>query len=482
MLDKKIIFWFRNDLRISDNPGLIEAAKNGTVVPVYILDEGSAREFKMGAASRWWLHHSLESLNLSLDNKLNIYCGDSKSILLKVIKDNNIQGVYWNRCYEPGRIKDDAIIKEKLKQMEIECKSFNGSLLWEPWTVLKKDKTPYKMYTPFYRYGCLQGPQPRKPLANPKKMLFETDTYNPKRLADLKLLSKTKWYMQMEETWETGEKAAYEKLENFLHDGLVDYKEGRNFPIKQKISRLSPHLHFGEISPHQVWWAAETKGRLTAPNNDVEHFLSEMVWREFSYYLLYHFPTLPRKNFQAKFDHFPWLNNSELLNAWQTGQTGYPIVDAGMRELWQTGYMHNRVRMIVASFLIKNLLLHWHHGENWFWDCLVDADLANNSASWQWVAGSGVDAAPYFRIFNPVTQGEKFDATGEYTRQFVPELDKLPNKFLFKPWEAPEGILKMAKVNLGKTYPKPIVDLKRSREIALAAYHFIRHSSEEDAT
>jgi deoxyribodipyrimidine photo-lyase len=287
--------------------------------------------------------------------------------------------------------------------------------------------------------------------------------------------------MQMEEIWEIGEQAASKKLEFFLHEGLVDYKEERNFPGKQKNSRLSPHLHFGEISPHQVWYAAEKKGRLTAPSKDVEHFLSEMVWREFSYYLLYHFPTLPRKNFQAKFDHFPWLNNLGLLKAWQTGQTGYPIVDAGMRQLWQTGYMHNRVRMIVASFLVKNLLLHWHHGEDWFWDCLVDADLANNSASWQWVAGSGVDAAPYFRIFNPVTQGEKFDETGEYTRKFVPELGKLPNKFLFKPWEASESILKMAEVNLGKTYPKPIIELKKSREIALVAYHSIKHSSEENA-
>jgi deoxyribodipyrimidine photo-lyase len=476
MAEKKVIFWFRKDLRTSDNPGLFEAIQNGLVLPVYILDETSAGEFKMGGASRWWLHHSLESLNLSLDNKLNIYCGDSKETLLKIIKENDVQGVYWNRCYEPGRIRDDAIIKEKLKQMGIECKSFNGSLLWEPWTVLKKDKTPYKVYTPYYRYGCLQAPPPQQPLAKPKKMLFVLDMQNQKKLADLKLLSKIKWYTRMEELWEIGEKAAHKKLSNFLHDGLIDYKEGRNFPRKQKMSRLSPHLHFGEISPHQVWYAAQTQGRLTASSIDLEHFLSELVWREFSYYLLYHFPTLPRKNFQAKFDHFPWVNNAELLKAWQTGQTGYPIVDAGMRELWQTGYMHNRVRMIVASFLIKNLLLHWHHGEDWFWDCLLDADLANNSASWQWVAGSGVDAAPYFRIFNPITQGEKFDETGEYTREFVPELNKLPNKFLFKPWEAPEAILKTAGIILGKTYPKPIIDLKKSREKALAAYHSLVHS------
>lgn len=470
MAVKKIIFWFRQDLRISDNPGLFEAIKNGVVLPIYILDDASGGEFKMGEASRWWLHHSLKSLNQSLDNNLNLYIGDAQKILLKIIKENDIAGVYWNRCYEPGRIRNDALIKEKLKQMDIVCQSFNGSLLWEPWTVLKKDKTPYKVFTPFYRHGCLQAPVPRQPLIKPKKMIFMRDPHNKNDIAKLKLLPKINWYTQMAKVWEVGEKAAQKKLSDFLHDGLIDYKEGRNFPSKQKTSRLSPHLHFGEISPHQVWYAAETQGRLIADSSDVEHFLSEMAWREFSYYLLFHFPTLPRKNFQAKFDHFPWLNNSKLLTAWQTGQTGYPIVDAGMRELWQTGYMHNRVRMIVASFLIKNLLLHWHHGEDWFWDCLVDADLANNSASWQWVAGSGVDAAPYFRIFNPVTQGEKFDAAGEYTRHFVSELKNLSNKFLFKPWEASEDILKTAGITLGKTYPAPIVDLKFSRERALNAY------------
>jgi len=274
----------------------------------------------------------------------------------------------------------------------------------------------------------------------------------------------------MEQSWDVGEEAAQKKLSEFLDSGLLGYKEKRSYPYKPNVSRLSPYLHFGEISPNQVWYSVQTKSLTEYCTKDAEHFLSELGWREFSYYLLYHFPELPRKNFQDKFDRFPWQYNDAFLKAWQKGQTGYPFIDAGMRELWQTGYMHNRVRMVVASFLVKNLLLHWHHGEDWFWDCLLDADLANNSASWQWVAGSGVDAAPYFRIFNPVTQGEKFDPDGHYTRHFVPELNKLPNKFLFKPWEASDDILRAAGVILGQTYPRPIVNLQHSRNQAIQAY------------
>jgi deoxyribodipyrimidine photo-lyase len=259
-------------------------------------------------------------------------------------------------------------------------------------------------------------------------------------------------------------------LVSFLNNGLQGYKEGRNFPNKQNVSKLSPHLHFGEISPNQVWHAAQFIGMAKSLDADLDHFLSELGWREFSYYLLYHFPTLPHQNFQEKFNQFPWQYNQELLVSWQRGLTGYPLVDAGMRQLWQTGYVHNRVRMVVASFLIKNLLLYWRYGERWFWDCRDDADLASNSASWQWVAGCGADAAPYFRIFNPTLQGEKFDPYGDYTRHFVPELKNLPDKFLFKPWEAPLNILNDAGVILGETYPKPIVALDESRQKALQAY------------
>lgn len=474
MTNKKTLFWFRQDLRISDNPGLFEAAHCGSVMPIYIFDETQKAAFKIGSASRWWLHHSLSSLNISLNNKLNIYVGDSHEIISKIIRENDIDAVYWNRCYEPSRIQADTSIKAALKSKHVECKTFNASLLWEPHEILKRDNTPYQVYTPFYRKGCLQASSPRVPLPKPEKLTLLQDHSNAKTIPELNLLSQNEWYKKFEPCWDIGEESAQKKLVAFLDDGLPNYKDDRNYPDKPNTSRLSPHLHFGEISPHQVWHSTQAQGTLSPWTSDVDCFLSELGWREFSYYLLYHFPELPRKNYQSKFDAFPWEHDDFLLECWQKGQTGYPMVDAGMRELWQTGYMHNRVRMVTASFLIKNLLIHWHHGEDWFWNCLVDADLANNSASWQWVAGSGVDAAPYFRIFNPITQGEKFDPEGRYTRHFVPELSKLPNKFLFKPWEAPDHILKAAGVELGKTYPKPVVKLSISRDRALQAYRTIK--------
>jgi deoxyribodipyrimidine photo-lyase len=473
LTNKKTLFWFRQDLRISDNAGLFEAAKQGAVMPVYILDEDKAEAFKMGGASKWWLHHSLNNLNKSLDNKLNFYIGNAHDIIARLSRENNIDAVYWNRCYEPWRIHEDANIKASLKSSNIECNSFNGSLLWEPWEILKRDKTPYKIFTRFYRDGCLQGPQPRMPLPKPEKLTLLKDH---KSKNTLNLLPNKNWYKKLELYWDIGEEAAQKKLRAFLNNSLSGYQENRNYPSKMSTSRLSPHLHFGEISANQVWHSTQARAALDLGSSDADCFLSELGWREFSYYLLYHFPELPRKNFQSKFDAFPWVYNDHFLDRWKKGQTGYPIVDAGMRELWQTGYMHNRVRMITASFLIKNLLIHWHHGEDWFWDCLVDADLANNSASWQWVAGSGVDAAPYFRIFNPVTQGEKFDADGQYTRRFVPELSKLPHKFLFKPWEAPNQLLLASGVILGETYPKPMVDLRISREQALLAYRVLSNT------
>jgi len=252
----------------------------------------------------------------------------------------------------------------------------------------------------------------------------------------------------------------------FLDEGLSLYKDGRNLPAMPYVSRLSPHLHFGEVSPNQLWYAVKNIG----DNKHVDHFCSELGWREFSYSQLYHNHDLPTKNLQSKFDTFPWVENKILLEAWKKGKTGVPMVDAGMRELWQTGYMHNRVRMIVGSFLVKNLRLHWHHGALWFWDTLVDADLANNSASWQWIAGCGADSAPYFRIFNPVIQGQKFDADGSYVRKYIPEIALLPDKYLFSPWDAPESVLKEAGIDLGKSYPAPIVDLKQSRDAALKAF------------
>lgn len=466
------IFWFRQDLRLSDNPALLEASNLGNVLPIYILDNLSSSPFKQGDASKLYLHHSLTRLHESLKGNLNLYIGQPDKIIFELIQQHNIDSVFWNRCYEPWRVDNDALIEKKLNDSNIHYKIFNGSYLWTPEQIQKDDGSYYKVFGAYKRK--VYAIEPRKPLPKPETMTFIQDEKNRITLDNLQLTPHHPWANKVIENWSVGERAARHKLDYFLEYVLSGYKLGRDYPGANKTSKLSVNLHFGEISPHQIWEAVNTVGQLNAPVEDVEHFLSEMIWREFSCYLLSHFKNLASDNFQTKFNGFAWKKNENHLNAWKNGNTGYPLVDAGMRELWQTGYMHNRVRMIVASFLVKNLLIHWHAGRDWFWNCLVDADLANNSASWQWVAGSGVDAAPYFRIFNPVTQGEKFDAEGVYTRRFVPELKNLPNQYLFKPWEAPDDELKKAGVVLGKDYPKPIVDLKTTRERALEAFARLR--------
>ena len=469
MTKKIAIHWFRQDLRLSDNRALRKAAAHEKILPIYILDDDNAGNYAMGSTSRWWLHYSLQALSASLGNTLSVYHGNAQTILDDILMRFDVEAVYWNRCYEPWRIHRDTHIKEKLKTQGIEVHTYNSSLLWEPWTIKKNDGTPYKVFTPFYRKGCLNAAAPLAPLL---KLEHANYVHDQKQVGidALGLLPKIPWDKQLEPHWEIGEAGAYKRFETFVNEGLSSYKDGRNFPAKPYVSRLSPHLHFGEISPNQLWHTIRNIG----DDQHIEHFCSELGWREFSYSQLYYNPELPRKNLQSKFDAFPWVENVDYLYAWQTGKTGIPMVDAGMRELWQTGYMHNRVRMIVGSFLVKNLRLHWHHGERWFWDTLVDADLANNSASWQWIAGCGADAAPYFRIFNPVTQGQKFDADGDYVRQYIPEIAALPNKYLFNPWEASELILKQAGVKLGSTYPHPIVDLKKSRESALIAFQSLK--------
>ncbi len=461
------IVWFRQDLRLADNPALWAAAGSGAaILPVYVLDDENAGLWKMGGASRVWLHHSLKALNESLDGKLVFLKGDAAVQIPSLAQETGASGVYWNRCYEPWRIARDKHIKQALGDMRIDAHSYNGSLLWEPWDVLKGDGTPYKVFTPFYRNGCLSKDVPRTPLKKPEKILFAVyKGLSLERLALLPQKPEPRWDNAMSGDWVMGEAGAQKALHHFIDHGLHGYKEGRNYMAKDNVSRLSPRLHFGEISPNQAWHAAKAK-----KSSDADNFCFELGWREFSYSLLYHFPDLPTKNFQPRFDAFPWDANDTALDAWQRGLTGYPIVDAGMRELWETGYMHNRVRMVVGSFLVKHLRLHWVAGEKWFWDCLYDADLANNAASWQWIAGSGADAAPYFRIFNPVTQGEKFDPDGAYVRRYVPELKDMPDKYIHKPWEAPPMILKAAGVDLGATYPKPIVDHTAARALALAAF------------
>ncbi|MBX9890194.1 MAG: DNA photolyase family protein [Amoebophilaceae bacterium] len=470
---QKVIHWFRQDLRLDDNPALFDAACHGKVLPVYILDDTHAGVYFMGAASRWWLHHALLALDGSLQGHLRVYRGNPADILLAMAKDNGVHRVYWNRCYEPWQIKRDKAIKKLLEAHHIEVKSYNGFLLWEPLEVLKQDGTPYKVFTPYYRNGCLTPP--RAAISKPLPCVWD-DANHSTAINDLKLLSTITFQDSFKNHWQVGAAAAHQRLDAFVSEGLKGYKEGRNFPYKSQVSKLSPYLHFGQLSPHYVWYRLQCSKGL-GYDEDVDHFCSELGWREFAYYLLYYFPNLPKQNLNPKFDTFPWSQAYTSLTCWQSGQTGIPIVDAGMRQLLQTGYIHNRVRMIVASFLVKNLRLHWHHGERWFWDHLVDADLANNSASWQWVAGCGADAAPYFRIFNPVTQGQKFDPMGTYTREFVPELRNIPDEYLFNPWEAPENMLHRAGITLGKDYPRPIVDLKQSRHEALEAFAVLKRTS-----
>ncbi len=463
--------WFRQDLRLADNPALVDACGRGEIIPIYILDDENADSWKIGGASRWWLHHALEDLNRSLNQGLQLYKGEASAILSVLAHQTGAEAIVWNRCYEPWRIVRDANIKSALKGQGLDVQSFNGSLLWEPWQVLKKDSTPYKVFTPYYRRGCLSAVAPRQPIPIPKSINISKTSNHSLRLEDLNLLPKINWDGEMNARWDISEAAAHTRLDEFVMDDLQDYREGRNFPNKPNVSRLSPYLHFGQISPNIAWHRASEAGAFVTNEKSLDTFLSELGWREFSNYLLYHFPKLPTDNLQARFDLFPWAENTDAdLKAWQRGNTGYPLVDAGMRELYNTGYMHNRVRMVVGSFLVKNLLVHWHHGERWFWDCLVDADLASNSASWQWIAGCGADAAPFFRIFNPITQSEKFDKQGAYIRRYVPELANLPDKYIHAPWLAPSEILTAAGVDIGIDYPAPIIDIKESRERALAAF------------
>ena len=473
-MNRKVLHWFRQDLRLSDNPALSEASRHRDIFPIYIFDNHNSGPHGIGAASRWWLHQSLTELDRQLGGNLSIFKGDPGKILIALAERNDITRIFWNRCYEPWRVSRDKKIKELLEEKGVVVKTRNASLLWEPWKILKQDGSPYKVFTPFYKRGCLSADSPRKPLpkVNIKRLKKDGETLS---ISSLNLLPKTRWYDQINGLWNPGERGAQKTLNRFLNDGLFGYRVGRDFPARENISKLSPYLHFGELSPNQVWYSRLDESNCNFASDNEESFCRQLGWREFSYNLLYHFQALPQENFKSKFDRFPWVVNERYLMSWKQGNTGIPFIDAGMRELWQTGHIHNRVRMVVASFLVKNLLIDWREGQKWFWDCLLDADLASNSASWQWVAGSGVDATPYFRVFNPVSQGKKYDPEGLYTRTFVPELSGIPNEFIHNPWEAPQEILHKANVTLGQNYSFPIVDLKESRQRALAAYSEIRN-------
>ena len=471
----KILLWFRSDLRLADNPALA-AAKQASLIPVYIHAPDEEVPWPSGAASRWWLHHSLAALDAQLHklgSRLIIRKGDSLSVLQRLIEETGASAVYCNRLYEPATIRRDKLIKAELSQEGIEYRSFASHLLFEPWQVQTGGGTPYKVFTPFWN-TCQKIGLPTDIAPAVRKLPPVEKKIKSTALAALALRPDNKWDADFHTYWQPGAAGAQQRLREFIKQQLADYKHGRDFPALSTTSRLSPHLHFGEISPRQIVYAiaqVREHNRSASFNKQAQGFLRELVWREFTHHILYHFPYTTDKPLNPRFTNFPWqTRKTRALMAWQQGQTGFPIVDAGMRELWATGTMHNRVRMIVGSLLTKNLGLHWLHGARWFWDTLVDADLAQNSFNWQWVAGCGADAAPYFRIFNPITQSEKFDAQGKYLRRWVPELKNLPSKYIHAPWLAPDEVLRDAGVQLGKTYPLPIVDLKLSRERALEDY------------
>ena len=463
------ILWFRQDMRLADNPALAEAVARGRVLPVYILDP----DLPLGAASRWWLHGSLEALARDLAGRgvsLVLRRGRPLDVLRMLVERTGAGAVHWNRCYEPAAVARDQIIKAALGADGIDARSLGAALLAEPWELKSGAGEPYKVFTPFWRALAARAPFDR-PLAAPASIAAGPAVPSDD-LASWNLRpAHPDWAEGLRACWQPGEAGAVTRLSHFLECLVANYAAARDLPAADATSRLSPHLHWGEISPRQVWAAAD-QAALAAPASSAgaTAFLRELAWREFSMHLLFHWPDMATRAWKPAFEEFPWREDAASLRAWRPGRTGYPIVDAGMRELWATGYMHNRVRMIVASFLVKDLLIDWRAGASWFEDTLVDADLANNRASWQWVAGSGADAAPFFRIFNPVTQGRKFDAAGEYVRRHVPELRHLDARFIHAPWEAPSSVLEAAGVMPGETYPAPIVDHAEARQRALAAF------------
>ena len=478
------LLWFRDDLRLADHPALTAAlAKGYAILPVYIDESPSPQLRPLGAASRVWLHHALTALDHEFKQRgssLLIQRGEAQSVLKALIKATGAQALYWSRRYGEQERLIDSQIKNFARDSGLDTESFNAHLLVEPWQVTTKTGQPMKVFTPFWKAARALG-ESLPPLPTPKTIPapdLPSKTFKPLSIAALNLLpTKPDWATSMMPHWTISESGAWTRLTNFLEHGLQGYAEDRNRPDLENVSRLSPYLRFGMMSPRQIWHAAVAacaSDRSQASDKDLSSFQSELGWREFSYHLLYYNPDLANQNYQSRFNDFPWMDHPDHLTAWQSGLTGYPIVDAGMRELWQTGFMHNRVRMITASFLIKHLMIDWRQGESWFWDTLFDADCASNPASWQWVAGSGADAAPYFRIFNPILQGERFDPKGAYVRHYVPEIAALPNDLIHKPWTASPSTLAHCKIKLGHDYPLPLIDHGEGRDRALEAFKSLK--------
>ncbi|MBI5263014.1 MAG: deoxyribodipyrimidine photo-lyase [Bradyrhizobium sp.] len=471
-----ILVWFRDDLRLSDHPALHAAAGTGRpVICLYVLDEAAGRP--LGGAARWWLAQSLRSLREGLSAigaSLVLRRGAAVRIIPELARETAAHGIYWNEIAQAAQEAIAGQLETALANIGVGAESFPGDLLAAPSAIRTRDGRGLRVFTPFWRRLRALG-DPPKPLPAPKALRPGPDLVSETVESFQLEPTSPDWARGLRENWKPGEPSATDRLRAFLAEGIEGYATARDRLDRAGTSRLSPHLRFGEISPRQVWHAARFAAAERAGlGPDVDKFLSELGWREFCRHLLHDEPELATKNLQSSFDAFPWKHDAEALGAWQRGRTGYPIVDAGLRELWHTGVMHNRVRMVAASFLVKHLLIDWREGERWFWDTLVDPDAGSNPANWQWVAGCGADAAPYFRVFNPVLQGEKFDPEGSYVRRWVPELARLAANLIHQPWRAGPLDLASAGIKLGSTYPTPIIDHVKGRERALAAYAKIR--------
>ena len=469
---KTIVVWLRQDLRLIDNPAMAAATQEGEVViPVYIHCPQEYAAWPPGAAGRWWLHHSLLSLDQSLKkigSRLVVRHGPSLEHLIDVVNKSGAQAVYFNRLYEPALAARDLRLKQALAEVGVPCYSSNGALLFTPETLMTQDGKPYKVFTPYWK-KCQQLHFDKQPLSAPRHLGTVPAAVSGINIEQLNLRPRVRWYEGLQHSWPVSELDVLQRLDEFCEASLAGYKSRRDRPDLDGTSRLSPYLHFGQISPRQIVWRLH---QITdASLADVETFTKELLWREFAHHVLHYFPHTTDAPLDPRFEGFPPVGGTvELLEAWQQGRTGFPLVDAGMRQLWTSGWMHNRVRMVVASFLTKNSLISWKEGARWFWETLVDADLANNSFNWQWCAGCGADAAPYFRIFNPVTQSRKFDPQGGYIKRWLPELTALPQEYIHEPWRAPLDAQRHCGVIIGRDYPKPILDLSETRQRALGLY------------
>ena len=465
-----VIVWFRRDLRVTDNPALYEAAMRGQpVLALYILEDDLPRT--PGGAARWWLHHSLQALGRELTCLgigLHLRRGDAVSVITRLIRETGASDVLWNRRTHPGEAAIDQAVARAAVREGARVGHFNSSLLFEPDRLTTRGGRPFQVFTPFWRC-CLTQPEPAKPLPRPPAMTGPAPTGAEPLTAWHLVPGGPDWSSGIAAAWTPGEDAAKARLADFIAERLDNYPLWRDRPGQDGTSRLSAHLAFGEISPRQVWHACRVAGAHPA-----EGFLRELGWREFCHHTLHHFPDVVAEPLRREFRQFPWNAVEAQWHAFTAGCTGYPIVDAGMRALWETGWLHNRLRMVVGSFLVKDLLIPWQRGECWFWDTLVDADAACNACGWQWVAGCGIESAPYFRIFNPITQGEKFDSHGRYVRRWLPELSKLPDPYIHRPWTAPADVLAKAGVRLGRDYPLPIIEHAAARRRALQAYGHVK--------